>query len=36
MDVITGYCPFMFLQGEKFPHNWHRGILKIIGRFPEK
>lgn len=30
IEVVAGYCPFMFLPASGFPHNFH-GVLKRIG-----
>jgi hypothetical protein len=34
IDVISGYCPFMFMPGAGFPHNLHRRITKWMGGAP--
>jgi uncharacterized protein len=35
LNVITGYCPFMFLAGTQFPHNIHVFFLKLFGKYPK-
>lgn len=34
IEVITGYCPFMFLPGTGFPHNVHGMVTKWLGAHP--
>ena len=35
IEVVPGYCPFMFLPESNFPHNIHRFIKKLKGSFPK-
>jgi len=35
MDCIAGFCPLMFMPKSGFPHNLHRGILKLFGALPK-
>mgnify|MGYP001107986546 CR=1 FL=1 len=34
IEVISGYCPFMFMPGSGFPHNLHRLITGWMGGAP--
>ena len=34
MDIVTGFCPYMFLPETAFPHRAHGFILKLTGRYP--
>jgi predicted CoA-binding protein len=34
MQLIPGYCPFMFLSGAGWMHRLHGWILKCVGRYP--
>ena len=34
MDVVAGYCPYMFLPGVPWFHRLHGALLKITGRYP--
>ena len=34
VQVIAGYCPFMFLPGTPFFHRFHAWTLKLSGRYP--
>lgn len=34
IEVISGYCPFMFMPGSGFPHNLHRRITAWMGGAP--
>lgn len=34
MQVIAGYCPFMFMPGTPFVHRFHAWTLKLTGRYP--
>jgi predicted CoA-binding protein len=34
IEVITGYCPFMFMPRTGFPHNLHGAITKWMGGYP--
>ncbi len=34
IEVVTGYCPFMFLPRPGFPHNLHGTVLKWLGGYP--
>jgi hypothetical protein len=33
-QVVAGECPFMFLEGNVFPHSWHRGFKSLFGSLP--
>jgi uncharacterized protein len=35
MDVIAGYCPFMFLPGTPFFHGLHAAIKKLNRSYPK-
>ena len=35
VNLITGYCMFMFLPKAPLFHRFHGGLLKIIGRYPK-
>jgi predicted CoA-binding protein len=34
IDVIDGYCPFMFLEGTPFFHGLHGVFKKLTGSYP--
>jgi predicted CoA-binding protein len=34
IDLVEGYCPFMFLPKTQFVHRVHRFLLKLLGRYP--
>ena len=34
MQVVRGYCPFMFLPEAAFFHRLHAGMAKIFGQYP--
>jgi uncharacterized protein len=34
MDVVAGFCPYMFLPGTPFFHGLHRGWKKLTGSYP--
>jgi uncharacterized protein len=34
MDVVAGFCPYMFLPGASWFHRFHGTLLKITGRYP--
>lgn len=34
LNLITGYCPYMFLQDAGFIHKFHSYILKLTGSYP--
>jgi uncharacterized protein len=34
IDVVAGECILMFLVPEKFPHNIHRWIWRMLGKLP--
>lgn len=36
ISVVAGRCPLMFLDRPGFPHRLHRGLLKLVGRFPRR
>jgi len=35
MHCIVGFCPLMFMPKSGFPHNVHRGILRLFGALPK-
>jgi len=35
INLITGFCPLMFLPGTGFIHRLHGGILKLMGAYPK-
>lgn len=35
INFVFGYCPYMFLQGDKFPHNIHKFISKATLNYPK-
>ena len=35
MSVVAGECPFMFLPGSGFPHNFHGFCKKMLGSYPK-
>lgn len=34
IDCIAGYCPYMFLPKNGFPHSWHGFLARITGSWP--
>lgn len=34
IDVIDGFCPYLFLPDTAFPHRLHRGISALFGQLP--
>lgn len=34
MQIIAGYCPYMFLHDAAFFHRWHGTIAKFVGKYP--
>jgi predicted CoA-binding protein len=36
VNLITGYCMFMFLPKAPLFHNFHGSLLKIIGKYPKE
>jgi len=34
-NIIYGYCLWMFIAPEGFPHNLHKGILQIFQKYPK-
>jgi len=34
MEIVPGYCPFMFLPRAAFPHKIHGAVWKLIGLYP--
>lgn len=34
IQVVAGYCPFMFLSETGLIHRFHRGVLKLMGTCP--
>jgi predicted CoA-binding protein len=35
MTLVAGECPFMFLPGSGFPHNFHASCRKLLGSYPK-
>jgi predicted CoA-binding protein len=35
MDVVAGYCPYMFLPGTPFFHAPHRWLKRLNGSYPK-
>lgn len=35
IDVIPGYCPFMFLPETAFFHRFHGFLFKMVGKYPK-
>jgi predicted CoA-binding protein len=35
LNLITGYCMFMFLPHSPFLHRVHGGIMKLVGIYPK-
>jgi hypothetical protein len=35
LNLITGFCMFMFLPKSSFFHKFHGGIMKLIGIYPK-
>lgn len=35
IDVVAGYCPFMFLPGTPFLHGLHGAFRKLTGSYPK-
>ncbi len=35
MNLITGFCPMMFLAKSMFLHKIHGGVLKLMGAYPK-
>jgi uncharacterized protein len=35
LNLITGFCLFMFLPNAAFVHRLHGGILKLVGAYPK-
>ena len=35
MQVVKGYCPFMFLPEAAFFHRIHAGVARIFGQYPK-
>jgi hypothetical protein len=36
IDVVEGYCPYMFLPSTAFPHRAHGFLMKLVGSYPAK
>jgi len=34
LQVIPGYCPYMFLPNTEFIHRIHARLMKLVGRYP--
>lgn len=35
IEVISGYCPYMFIKESPFFHRMHGGFLKLVGKYPK-
>lgn len=35
MNIISGFCPYMFLPKHGFPHNMHKAIMNMFGALPK-
>jgi uncharacterized protein len=35
LNVIVGFCPFMFMPGTMFLHRIHGGVMKLFGAYPK-
>ncbi|MCW5976442.1 MAG: CoA-binding protein [Bryobacteraceae bacterium] len=35
IDVVPGYCPFMFFENTAFFHRVHGVLLKLAGKYPQ-
>jgi predicted CoA-binding protein len=35
LEVITGYCPMMFMPGTAFLHRAHGFVMKVFGAYPK-
>ncbi len=36
LNLVAGFCPFMFLEKTEFIHRLHTGIWKMVGLYPKK
>ena len=36
IQVVEGYCPYMFLPGAAFPHRAHGFLMKLTNRYPAR
>jgi predicted CoA-binding protein len=34
MQLVSGYCPYMFLPNSAFFHRFHGFVLKVLGKYP--
>ena len=34
IDVVAGFCPYMFLPGTPFFHGMHAFVKKVTGSYP--
>ena len=34
IDVVEGFCPYMFFKGTPFFHSPHRWVKKLTGSYP--
>jgi predicted CoA-binding protein len=34
-NIVYGYCLWMFVSPNGFPHNLHKGILQILNKYPK-
>ena len=35
INLITGFCPMMFMPGAMFLHRMHGGVMKFFGAYPK-
>jgi hypothetical protein len=35
VDVVPGFCPYMFLPGTPFFHGLHGFVKKVTGSYPK-
>jgi predicted CoA-binding protein len=35
MNIISGFCPYMFMPKHGFPHNMHKAIMGAFGALPK-
>ncbi|MCE5299304.1 MAG: CoA-binding protein [Spirochaetia bacterium] len=35
INLITGFCPMMFIKNSMFKHRIHGGIMKLLGAYPK-
>jgi predicted CoA-binding protein len=34
IELVPGYCPYMFFPQPQFVHRCHRGVMKLLGSYP--